>query len=163
MTTVYVLDDDIERYQSLDLVDDDSCDQLLKWLDAVPIGKKWPRPEVEIERGTKRLLPGDFPSFGLFPVFSGRAIETLRGFLAANGEILPLRSRMGEYFAYNVTTLSDALDEQNSTCACFNKDGTIEERSTCVLAKGEKLIGVGHPAFHPAKLDGLTIFKLKQA
>ncbi|TWT91698.1 hypothetical protein Pla100_51400 [Neorhodopirellula pilleata] len=52
----------------------------------------------------------DYPRVGMLPAFSRRAVDALRVELDANGEILPVQSKVGEYFVYNVLTKSLALD-----------------------------------------------------
>ena len=39
----------------------------------------------------------DFPCIGLMPAFSERAINALRDLLEPNGELLPLKSSLGNY------------------------------------------------------------------
>ncbi|TWU02891.1 hypothetical protein [Stieleria varia] len=56
----------------------------------------------------------DYPRVGMLPAFSRRAVEALRVELEANGEILPIQSKVGEYFVYNVLTKSLALDVDKS-------------------------------------------------
>src|ERR1700685_545939 len=46
----------------------------------------------------------DYPGIDIVsPAFSERAVEVLRDFLEPNGEILPINTRSGKYFAYNLT------------------------------------------------------------
>jgi hypothetical protein len=56
----------------------------------------------------------DFPCWGTMPVFSDRAVNALRDFLEPNGELLPMRNSVGTYFAYNLRTIADVLDERRS-------------------------------------------------
>ena len=46
------------------------------------------------------------------PVFSSCAVEALGEFLYPNGELLPVISSNGEYYFYNITTVSKCLDAQ---------------------------------------------------
>ena len=74
------------------------------------VSKSWNIPSV-------RGVPGnnDYPCVDLvIPAFSKRAVESLRGFLETNGELLPLKVRQGNFFAYNLTTVADILDEEKS-------------------------------------------------
>jgi hypothetical protein len=57
----------------------------------------------------------DFPCINFnIPAFSRRAVDALRDLLEPNGELLPLISDVGEYYAYNVTTVADVLDVARS-------------------------------------------------
>jgi hypothetical protein len=63
----------------------------------------------------------DYPCVNLtVPALSKRAVDALRDMLEPNGELLPLVSSLGEYFAYNVTTVADILDHQRSDLAWFS-------------------------------------------
>lgn len=53
------------------------------------------------------------------PVFNARAADLLRPLLIDNGELLPLLCDEGSYFAYNVTTVLDALDLEKSSIIRF--------------------------------------------
>jgi hypothetical protein len=56
----------------------------------------------------------DYPCIGSIPAFSQRAVDALRDLLEPNGELLPLISPLGSYYAYNVTTVADVLDLEHS-------------------------------------------------
>lgn len=57
----------------------------------------------------------DYPCLELAtPVFSKRAVEALGDILTRNGELLPLRTIKGEYFAFNLKTIRNALDLRKS-------------------------------------------------
>jgi len=62
------------------------------------------------------------------PAFSHRAVDALRAFLEPNGEILPLVSPVGEYYAYNTTTVVDALDEDASGVVWMKKEWGLATR-----------------------------------
>ena len=68
--------------------------------------------------------------------------------LTGNGELLPLSCGEGEYYAFNVTTSIDALDESNSEVERFESSGRI----MLVLKY----------AFFGVRLSGATIFKIPQ-
>jgi hypothetical protein len=90
----------------------------------------------------------DYPCVNLtVPAFSRRAVEALRAFLEPNGELLPLVSSVGEYYAYNITTVVDILDHQRSEIKWFQGGHDIAlriMRYDCI----------------PEKLVGLSIFRL---
>jgi hypothetical protein len=75
-------------------------------------------------------------------------VESLYDVLKDNGEILPLICSDGSYFAFNVTTIIDALDEEISLCDRFKSSGRIMQILTYQLFED--------------KLHGATIFKLPQ-
>jgi hypothetical protein len=109
-----------------------------------------------------RLMPGwrplkvhgrvrrfnDFPGVGLLPAFSERAVNALRDFLEPNGELLPLESSIGSYFAFNCTTIVDAIDLRRSEIKWI-----IEPYSAFGVLKYELL---------PDRLIGRTIFHMPE-
>lgn len=96
-----------------------------------------------------RVAPfNDYPCLSLmYPVFSRRACDALRDFLEPNGELLPLDSDIGEYYFYNITTFSDALDVENSICYFLSETRRIA-------------MGVEYFSFHQEKLAGTSIFRI---
>lgn len=104
--------------------------------------EKWVPPHV-----TGRVAAyNDFPGINLiYPAFSQRAVDALRDYLEPNGELLPLDSDVGvPYYFYNITTVVDAIDAENSRGARFRDSGL--------------LIYPEYLAFHAEKLEGLSIF-----
>jgi len=64
----------------------------------------------------------DYPCVNLtVPALSRRAVDALRDYLEANGELLPLVSTVGEYYAYNVRTVADILNHRKSVIEWPNK------------------------------------------
>lgn len=106
----------------------------------------WSPPTV-----TGRVAPfNDFPGIDMtLPAFSKRACELLKEFLEPNGELLPVHSQVGEYFFYNVTTISNALDIENSIC-----DFWCDPPTTAT--------NIDYFAFDRDKLKGLSIFRIHQ-
>ncbi|EDL58364.1 hypothetical protein [Gimesia maris] len=102
--------------------------------------RKWQTPEV-----IGRVVPfNDYPGIDMyFPAFSSRACGYLKDFLLPNGELLPLATDVGEYYFYNITTISDALNTQKSDC----------EYAPMTIDFFE---------FHKQKLLGLSIFRIYQ-
>jgi hypothetical protein len=90
----------------------------------------------------------DYPCVNLtIPAFSRRAVNALRDFLEPNGELLPLVSPVGEYYAYNITTVVDLLDHERSDIDWYSGPHDIAlhiRRYECI----------------PEKLTGLSIFRL---
>jgi hypothetical protein len=96
-----------------------------------------------------RVQPhNDYPCVNFtIPAFSRRAVDALRDFLEPNGELLPLVASVGEYYAYNITTVVDILDHERSEIEWFN-----EGRVSALDIRRYECI--------PAKLTGLSIFRL---
>jgi hypothetical protein len=82
-------------------------------------------------------------------IFSRKAVDALYDILEANGEILPLifEGKENEYFAYNVLTISNAVDEEKSEIH-RRQDGGFSH--------------IKRYEFDPAQAAGLTIFKAWQ-
>lgn len=112
-------------------------DYKIKW-SPVKLKRKWRVPAVE-----GRVAPfNDYPGINMmYPAFSSRACVALKEFLEPNGELLPLKSKIGDYYFYNITTISDALDVQKSDCEYAP-------------------MGIEHFEFVQSKLMGLSIFRL---
>jgi len=95
----------------------------------------------------------DFPGLAGIPVFGARAAEVLSDLLEGRGELLPLEvdgggDRYRELYAFNVTRLSDAFDEDKGEFKRFKSDGSI--------------MRVERFEFDPDRLAGETVFKLAQ-
>jgi hypothetical protein len=144
---VYTLAADGDRYEYLVLATEEDISRSLEGFDGRPMAGHWVPLRVEFVRAPK--LPGrsDFPSLEGISVFSARAVEALSDLLDGRCELLPLQCDDGEYFALNVTRLTDALDEERSQFKYFS-DGEI--------------MRVERFEFDPAKLARETIFKLPQ-
>ncbi|MCA9241266.1 MAG: hypothetical protein KDA37_13745 [Planctomycetales bacterium] len=57
----------------------------------------------------------DYPCLNMsIPAFSERAVAVLHDMLSPNGELLRLLSDLGNYWAFNVTTVADVLDWRRS-------------------------------------------------
>ena len=83
----------------------------------------------------------------IFPAFSRRACDALRDLLEPNGELLPLDSKAGEYYFYNITTVIDALDLEKSRCAFWCDTPTTA-------------VDIEFFAFHEERLSGTAIFRI---
>jgi hypothetical protein len=107
------------------------------------LSKLWTRPKVK-----GRVAPfQDFPGISLvLPAFSARACDALRSVLELNGELLPLESEVGEYYFYNITTFSNALDTDRS------------EGSWC--PRPTRAMSFTYFEFDRKKLSGLSIFRI---
>lgn len=103
--------------------------------------------EPQTVEGRVRLF-NDYPCVNLsVPAFSRRAVDALRDFIEPNGELLPLKSKVGEYFAYNVTTVADILDLKRSKVDWLDEVRGIADT-------------IDFYEFDESKLCGLSIFRL---
>ena len=68
--------------------------------------------------------------------------------LAGRGELLPLRCADGEYYAFNITCVIDALDYERAEVQRFRSSGRVME--------------ILRYAFHLELLRDATIFKLPE-
>jgi len=88
----------------------------------------WPGPREVSGIATRG---NDFVWLGAdTPGFSQRAVDGLQDLLEPNGELLPLKTPpgVGTYWAYNVTTVADVLDEQRSIMF-LNRNSTWDAQS----------------------------------
>ncbi len=111
----------------------------------VRLARNWIPLEV---KGRVRKF-NDYPTVnGIYPAFSARAVDALRDFLEPNGELLPLKSSVGPYFAYNTTTIADVLDQRHSE---FN------------WLKKPVIAGMIHRyAFKRRAIENLSIFRIPE-
>ena len=106
---------------------------------------------IKQARGTASLY-NDYPADGsLVSFFSARAVEALRDFLEPNGELLPVDTKAGPYFAYNILTKSTALD-LTRTEAFFGEQGEGEKETAFSIDRFE---------FDETKLINHTIFRIR--
>jgi hypothetical protein len=149
---VFELTPDCNRYQNLVFTSKEDW-RILDRFDGKCLLPSWTPLAVKVLRDDKfnrGLPPGDFPHLASgVPVFSVRAVNVLKRMLQENGEILPLSCSEGEYYAFNLTTLIDALDESDSEVKRFEHSGRI--------------MRVLKYAFFPDKLHGATIFQIPQS
>jgi hypothetical protein len=98
-----------------------------------------------------RVRPfNDYPCVNLtVPAFSRRAVDALRDLLEPNGELLPLDSPLGEYFAYNTTTVADVLDLERSKVRWLNGEHILQH-----------IYEIEHYECFAERIDGLSIFLL---
>ncbi|MFN9508590.1 MAG: hypothetical protein ACK6AO_06255 [Planctomycetota bacterium] len=91
----------------------------------------------------------DYPCLELAtPVFSKRAVDALGDILTRNGELLPLRTSKGEYFAFNLKTIRNALDLRKSVLR-----RTSPERTA---------VSIEYFSFKDASLRDTTIFRVPE-
>jgi hypothetical protein len=112
---------------------------------APQLAKIWKPVKVE---GRVRAV-NDYPCINLsIPAFSKHAVEALREYLEANGELLPLNSRIGMYYAYNVTTIADVLDIDRAIVERFPDSGRV--------------MTIDRYMFRQQQVSNLTIFQIPE-
>ena len=147
---LYLLKSD-HRYQGFVLEEDPKILDVLLRFDGTRIGKSWSPLRVEVDDDDPSQLPlADFPSLTIshIPCFSKFAVATLHDVLVQNGEVLPLSCDAGDYFAYNVTSIIDALNIEASDIDYFPSG---------------KFMDVKRYTLYPERVKGADIFKLPQA
>lgn len=93
----------------------------------------------------------DYPCLGLVnPVFSRRAVDALGDMLKANGDLLPLDTKIGEYYLYVVQTKIDALNARKS------------QFTRCRNDEAATALGVDFFDFHQSRLANATIFRIPE-
>jgi len=125
---VYILNADMNRYQILVAVQEDAWDEFEQF-DGTPLDKPWTPVEMEVFRDynfNQNRPSSDFPALAShIPIFSNRAVKALEDILNENGELLPLNCAEGDYSAFNVTCMIDALDIEHSDLEFFKSSGRI--------------------------------------
>jgi hypothetical protein len=131
---------------------DQDLDFLMDHFRGQPMRAIWPPIEYQVTVVPKEKYDGwKYPPSDVYSgrrvIFSRKAVDALYDLLEANGEILPLifEGKENEYFAYNVLTVSNAVDEEKSEID-RHPDGDFSH-----IVRYE---------FDPAQVDGLTIFKV---
>lgn len=123
-TTIYELIVDSDNFSALEVVDEADLDRFIDGFEAEPMAATWSAPRVRVAPNTPRgdvPLP-DFASlFGAVPIVSQRVVEAFDGELESQGELLGLRCDDGNYWAFNVVSTVDLLDEAQSTGDWFDR------------------------------------------
>jgi hypothetical protein len=92
----------------------------------------------------------DYPGVVGNPAFSRRGVDALRDFLEPNGELLPLKTTLGSYYAFNVTTVADVLNWEQSDIKWFTNQKPINA------------LRIIRYEFFLEKLAGLSIFRIPE-
>jgi hypothetical protein len=145
---VYILESD-NKFQDLSLVDDHDWEVVNK-LDGTPQGASWKplRVEVYCDDGNRELDEGDFVELdGLVPIFSSQAAKMLKEVLRGSGEFLPLACDEGDYVAFNVTDVIDALNVSHSEIIYFPTG---------------RVLDIKRFVFNSERLSKVVIFKIPQ-
>ena len=177
---VFKLRSDLENYKTLHVKDivlgDDSkgIDYRL-FLGAERIGDRWIPPELvyfedfasrdSIENppgdaamnDAKAKVPGDFPYLwtGTCPVLSQKAFSSLHEILAPSVEFLEVTSPQGNFVAFKVLNILDAIDVSRSEI-------TWAKRLPKMGGEFEFIRSFKHLAFHDDRLGNAMIFRVPQ-
>ncbi|MHC4717312.1 MAG: imm11 family protein [Planctomycetota bacterium] len=116
-------------------------------------------PEITFSTypGDPDLPVGDFIDCVPRLLLSPRAVEALEGILARHGQLFPVSTSAGEYFAYNVTTMVDALDREHSV---LEMRPQLRREREAGLPR--RVHHVKQHWFHADRLEGIDIFKLPE-
>ncbi|MCP9492038.1 MAG: hypothetical protein MSC31_19505 [Solirubrobacteraceae bacterium MAG38_C4-C5] len=108
---------DSDGFANFETEDEQDLDLFIDGFEALPMAATWPAPRIRLSEAAARSgapLP-DFASiFGAVPVLSQAALNALRPKLDDVGELLPLGCAAAEYWALNVTSVVDLMDEARS-------------------------------------------------
>lgn len=119
---------DTAKFLAVEPIDENDFDLFIDGFNGEPMAHGWSAPDVRFvhDHPSAAQLRGDFPHlFGAVPVMSERAVAALRSLLEAHGELLPLSSEGGTYWAYNCLTVVDAMDTQRSTADYLAPDRIV--------------------------------------
>ncbi|MBX3415939.1 MAG: hypothetical protein KF708_24875 [Pirellulales bacterium] len=119
------------------------------FLTARPLAPTWqPVEVVESPQGKEEgLLLGDVTGvYTTVPAFNECAVDALGDLLRAHGELLPLIHPERKYYAYNVTSIVDALDEEASEVMYGQSH--------------DYFLMIHQHVFRPEALEGACIFRL---
>lgn len=120
----------------------------LSWQPPV-LSEVWEPQEVVHANGTVPAFC-DYTTIGSIPVFSRRAVAVLRDLFEPCGELLPLKAPNGDYFAFNILSVSDAFDRENG-------DADFAPESS-----KETAFGIDRFEFHEDRLDDHAVFRIRE-
>jgi hypothetical protein len=160
----------LKRYQELIISDLETSNKLEEyescygWLNNhQPIREDWFPVRVEEAEYTHSNIPGDYPlihgyaGFCITPIFSQRAVEALADLLEGNGELLPLLSDMGQYYAFNITREVEALDDEKSE---FKPLSELDPDLLAISPDIPDILCISHYEFYSDRIASTSIFKL---
>lgn len=103
----------------------------------------WPTPEVVGNVRRFNDLVDDCP-----PAFSQRAVDMLRDLLEPNGELLPVKHKLGTYYYYNCHRMTNCVDLTKSKITKLKDGGIVSSTDRLVFI--DELLD-----------EDLTIFKVR--
>ena len=129
-------------------LEDESQSDVFRKFDGTPIQETWkPLAITAADTDDELALLPDHSLLGTIPLLSTRAVGALKDVLQSCGELLPVIYPRQQYFAYNVTSVIDALDEAESTLRRFTTG---------------RVMSIDNYAFRPDRVRELRIFKIPQ-
>jgi hypothetical protein len=134
----------------------DGQDRLRDFYPSFPIKENWTPPQLANVwrplRVTGRVqVWNDFPTVSMvIPAFSQRAVEVLRDVLERNGELLPLKSDYGQWWAYNLRTVADIVNLSKSTAYEADRNSQDVRRN------------FEHFVLYENRLRHLLVFRIRQ-
>jgi hypothetical protein len=144
---VYKLDTDVENYESIYIHPSGQLYDVTNQFNGDSL--KLSLESMTFKFYQEGLPKGDFPSLiPNIPVFSRKAVDSLKDMLVLNGELLRINCDNQEFFLFNVTRVIDALDESKSAIERFKSSGRIMD--------------IDRHAFIPEKIKEETVFKIPQ-
>ena len=144
---VYKLTTKSDRYSNLSFAAEEDA-RFYELFDGSSLSWRWtPIKVVPTDEDSADAELADFALLGTIPVFSKNAVSALQGTLLRHGELLPLRSEYGAFYAFNVRVVRDALDEERSELTRF--------------ANGE-VMAIRRFEFRAEPLEDIEIFKIPQ-
>ena len=145
---VYYLRTAANKYQGL-IVTQGNPHEFYHRFNGLPMKPSWKDVTVDWDPDTRRKPKGDFPDlFTHIPVFTPKAATALADLLQGNGELLPILIGGEEYVLFNVTRVTDALDESRSEIIRFDDS--------------PKILNIEIHCFFQEKIGNTTIFKIPQ-
>ncbi len=134
---------DDPKFEGFAFVDDETFDFMPK--DIPTKGRNWTVPRLASQwtpqKVEGRVRPSnDYPCVDMtIPAFSRKAVDALKDMLEANGELLRLESKIGEYYAYNVTTVADVLDRDLSKIKWYSGGSVVANEIKKYVCNSERL------------------------
>ncbi|OPX41846.1 hypothetical protein CLHUN_42830 [Ruminiclostridium hungatei] len=114
---IWILQEDVNNYEHLTLANGGNED----WIEFGDMFKtrkledSWEPLKLKLINHDGKLKRGDMPYLSPGkPVFTKKAIESLRGFLEGNAEVLPIDYELQELFILNIINRIDAIDYEKS-------------------------------------------------
>lgn len=153
--------EDVDNYQGVLPVNREATDLMIGQFKGRPVPKPWEPLAVyypsreDLAGGQEGVLwepgdvkRGDFPCIGgAVPVFTERAVKTLRPLIGDSVEILPLVCDEDDLYIINVIDVVDCLDRERSKLKFFSSGAVMR---------------VEHYVFVEEALRGKHIFKIPE-
>jgi hypothetical protein len=144
---VYALRDDLDRYTAFAPVREADIEAF--FFDGQSRRHTWTPVEIHVitDEFPDLTEVGDLSSIGTTPLLSSRAVKALEDFLTRDGELLPVETSTGAYFAYNVTRVAPALDREQTQAEWFDPGRIMADHRL---------------AFRGEVVQGLTFFRIPE-